>query len=49
MISSDEEFNKIYDRSYVDTFPQIFIRNEFIGGYSELSELSSNGKLLELI
>ena len=43
LITSDEEFNKIYDRSYVDTFPQIFIRNEFIGGYSELSELSSNG------
>ncbi len=49
LITSDEEFNKIYDRSYVDTFPQIFIRNEFIGGYSELSELSSNGKLIELI
>ena len=49
LINCDEEFNKIYDRSYVDTFPQIFIRDEFIGGYSELSELSSNGKLIELI
>ena len=49
LITSDDEFNKIYDRSYVDTFPQIFIRNEFLGGYSELSELSSKGKLIELI
>ena len=49
LITSDEEFNKIYNRYYVDTFPQIFIRNEFIGGYSELSELSSKGKLIELI
>ncbi len=49
LINSDEDFKKINDRTSFNTFPQIFIRNEFIGGYSELVELSNNGNLNKLI
>tara|TARA_Y100001968_G_C19342540_1_gene710283 strand:- start:457 stop:1068 length:612 start_codon:yes stop_codon:yes gene_type:complete len=49
LINSDDEFKKINNRTSFNTFPQIFIKNEFIGGYSELLELSNNGKLNQLI
>ncbi len=49
LISSDDEFKKIKDRTNINTFPQIFIRNKFIGGFSELLDLSSNGNLVKLI
>ena len=49
LIASDEQFKRINDRTSIKTFPQIFIRNKFIGGYAELSKLSSNGDLLKLI
>tara|TARA_Y100001968_G_C19376043_1_gene727728 strand:+ start:694 stop:1305 length:612 start_codon:yes stop_codon:yes gene_type:complete len=48
-ITTDEEFKKISNRSSFNTFPQIFIKNQFVGGYSELSELSANGNLFKLI
>ncbi len=48
IINTDDEFIKIRSRTSFNTFPQIFINNEFIGGYSELSELSSNGQLIKL-
>tara|TARA_Y100001968_G_scaffold292588_1_gene297893 strand:- start:617 stop:1228 length:612 start_codon:yes stop_codon:yes gene_type:complete len=49
VITNDEEFNKISNITSISTFPQIFINNQFIGGYSELSNLSSNGDLKGLI
>ena len=49
IINNDEEFNKIRNITTISTFPQIFINNKFIGGYSELSNLSSKGDLRELI
>ncbi len=49
LISNDDEFKIISDRTSVNTFPQIFIKGKFIGGYSELADLSSNGKLAKLI
>ena len=49
LINSDEEFLKIVNRTSFNTFPQIFIKNQFIGGYSELADLSRNGNLIKLI
>ncbi|WP_269605372.1 PCC domain-containing protein [Prochlorococcus marinus] len=49
LITNDEEFKKISNKSSISTFPQIFINNRFIGGYSELSNLSVNGDLIKLI
>ncbi len=49
MITGDDEFKKISNRTSLNTFPQIFIRNKFIGGYSDLLDLSNKGKLLELV
>ena len=49
IITNDEEFNKISNITSISTFPQIFINNRFIGGYSEFLDLSAKGDLLELI
>ena len=49
VITNDDEFNKISRKSSISTFPQIFINNQFIGGYSELSNLAAKGDLSELI
>ena len=49
VISNDEEFRQISIKSSSSTFPQIFINNRFIGGYSELSNLSANGELIKFI
>ena len=49
LISNDEEFKKVSDLTSTSTFPQIFIKKEFIGGYSELADLHSNGNLNNLI
>ena len=43
LISNDSDFKMISDLTSINTFPQIFINNKFIGGYSELSNLASNG------
>ena len=45
VIESDNEFKILHKRSSYSSFPQIFIDGEFIGGYSELAELHSSGKL----
>ncbi|MBW3041803.1 PCC domain-containing protein [Prochlorococcus marinus] len=49
LITNDDEFKKISNITSVNTFPQIFINNEFIGGYSELAKLSTLGSLNKLI
>ena len=49
LITSDHEFKKISNNTSINTFPQIFINNEFIGGYSELANLANNGSLRKLI
>jgi len=49
LIISDVEYKKISNRTSINTFPQIFIKNEFIGGYSELLELSNKGNLIKLV
>ena len=49
VITNDEEFQYIINRTSINTFPQIFINNEFIGGYSELLDLSNSGILNKLL
>ena len=49
VITNDKEFNKIRNITSISNFPQIFINNHFIGGYSELSDLFANGDLTKLI
>ena len=46
LINNDDDFKNISNRTSFKTFPQIFIKNEFIGGYSELYNLISNGKFI---
>tara|TARA_Y100001968_G_C19219986_1_gene649226 strand:+ start:46 stop:660 length:615 start_codon:yes stop_codon:yes gene_type:complete len=48
VITNDEEFKKISNKTSVSTFPQVFINNKFVGGYSELSNLSVKGDLIKL-
>ena len=45
IIRNDDEFKSLNKISNYTSFPQIFINGEFIGGYSELAELHSSGKL----
>ena len=49
VITNDEEFKKISNKTSIFTFPQIFINNQFICGYSELSNISVKGGLTKLI
>jgi len=49
VITNDDEFKRISNQTSISTFPQIFINNQFIGGYSELSNLSIKGDLIKLI
>ena len=49
LLSNDVDFKKVNKRTSFNTFPQIFIKNEFIGGYSEPVDLSTNGDLINLI
>ena len=45
LINSDEQFKRISNITSFKTFPQIFIKDKFIGGYSELADLCTNGNL----
>jgi len=49
VINNYEEFKKISNKTSISNFPQIFINNQFIGGYSELSNISVKGGLTKLI
>jgi len=45
VIKNDVDFIALNKITKYSSFPQIFINGEFIGGYSELAELHSSGKL----
>ena len=45
VITNDEQYKNINNKTSISTFPQIFIDNKFIGGYSELSNMSLRGDL----
>ena len=45
VIKNDNDFKSLNKMTKYNSFPQIFINGEFIGGYSELAELHSSGKL----
>ena len=46
VVKNDADFNSLHKRSNYSNFPQIFIDEEFIGGYSELAELHASRKLI---
>lgn len=39
---------KLVDETGQTTVPYVFVKDHFIGGYSDLVEMNNNGKLLEL-
>tara|TARA_B100000212_G_scaffold280001_1_gene219846 strand:- start:175 stop:354 length:180 start_codon:yes stop_codon:yes gene_type:complete len=45
VIKNDNDFESLNKINNYTRFPQIFTNGEFIGGYSELAELHSSGKL----
>jgi len=45
VITNNNDFKYLNKITNYSSFPQIFINGEFIGGYSELAELHSSGKL----
>ena len=45
LIDNDHIFQKIMSKSNHNTFPQIFLDNEFFGGYDELSEQAKKDEL----
>ena len=46
-VKNDNEYKSLNKITNYTSFPQIFIDGDFIGGYSELAELHSSGKLNE--
>lgn len=48
-VSDDAEFDALIRRTGWKTVPQIFIGEEMIGGFRELMEFESNGKLDSLL
>ena len=45
VIKNDNDFKSLNKITHYTSFPQIFINGEFIGGYTELAEIHSSGKL----
>ncbi|MGE0764487.1 MAG: glutaredoxin 3 [Bdellovibrionales bacterium] len=45
----DDELKKLQERTKWRTVPQIFIGDEFIGGYVDLAELETRGELDQLL
>jgi glutaredoxin 3 len=43
--NNDKELAKLRERTGQRTVPQIFIDDQFIGGFAELAKLDSQGKL----
>ncbi len=47
-IEDDDSFKILNNRSGLDTFPQIFIDGELLGGYDSLVKFHNSGRLIEL-
>ena len=45
VIKNDNDFKSLNKITNYTSFPQIFTNGKFIGGYSELADLLSSGKL----
>ena len=45
LIDNDQIFQKIMSKSNHNTFPQIFLDNQFFGGYDQLSEQANKDEL----
>lgn len=49
-VTHDEDtFKKAKEKSGSRTVPQIFIEDEFLGGFDDLNALDSSGKLKEIL
>jgi glutaredoxin 3 len=48
-IKSEEEKNNLVKLTNHKTFPQIFIKKQFIGGYNELMVLIMTNKIYEML
>jgi glutaredoxin 3 len=44
-VSEDKDFDALVEKTGWKTVPQIFIDDKMIGGFRELTELDSEGKL----
>ena len=49
MDEKEEELQQLREKTGQRTVPQIFIRENFIGGASELEEINNSGELDELL
>ncbi|MFA6990090.1 MAG: glutaredoxin 3 [Candidatus Gastranaerophilaceae bacterium] len=47
--NEDEMLSELTKKTGIDTVPQIFIDNKFIGGSDKLSELNLSGELEQLL
>jgi len=47
--NTPEKINELYEKSGAMTVPQIFVNNEFIGGFTDIDKLNNEGKLLSLL
>ena len=48
-VSDDDKRDELVERTNWRTVPQIFIGEEFVGGYDELQSLEDEGKLDEML
>jgi len=48
-VSDDDKREELVERTSWRTVPQIFIGEEFVGGYDELQSLEDEGKLDEML
>ena len=48
IIETTEQFDRISSKSHTNTFPQVFYKGQFLGGYQEFNKLHLSGKLNSL-
>ncbi len=49
VVGKDEEYEELKKRTGMQTVPQIFIGDTFIGGYQEMSAFEATGELDRLL